>query len=104
MPTLEPLDTQPVVRAARKGGLVTVEEHSVTGGLGSAAADILAERRLACRVRKFGLPDEVSTEIGSQAYLRKRATWSPRWRAWQAAVGGSARLEWKRGSCNRVEG
>lgn len=74
LPTVKPLDAEMVLEAARAtGALVTVEEHSVTGGLGSAVADVLAEAGLACRFRKFGLPDEVSHQIGSQAWLRQRA-------------------------------
>jgi transketolase len=74
MPTVKPLDADAVADAARQtGAIVTVEEHSVTGGLGSAVADVIAARGLHCAFRKFGLPDEVSREVGSQAYLRRRA-------------------------------
>jgi transketolase len=74
MPTVKPLDTEAIVSAAmRTGAIVTVEEHSVTGGLGSAVGDVLAEAGSACLFRKFGLPDEVHHEIGSQMYLRRRA-------------------------------
>jgi transketolase len=74
MPTLKPLDRAAVVAAARQTGVVvTVEEHSVTGGLGSAVAEVLAESGERCAFRKFGLPDEVSHEAGSQSYLRRRA-------------------------------
>lgn len=42
--TLKPIDSAAIVDAARKtGALVTVEEHSIIGGLGSAAAEVLAE-------------------------------------------------------------
>jgi transketolase len=74
MPTVKPLDHEAVLQAARKTRVVvTVEEHSVTGGLGSAVADVLAEAGCACVFRKHGLPDEVHHQIGSQAWLRKRA-------------------------------
>jgi transketolase len=74
VPTVKPLDAEAVLAAAsRTGALVTAEEHSVTGGLGSAVADVLAESGAACLFRKFGLPDEVHHEVGSQAYLRRRA-------------------------------
>jgi transketolase len=74
MPTLKPLDGGAIVEAARQSGaIVAVEEHSVTGGLGSAVADVLAESGERCVFRKYGLPDEVTHEVGSQAYLRRRA-------------------------------
>ena len=45
MSTLKPLDEDAVVRAAREtGAIVTVEEHPVRGGLGSAVALVVAER------------------------------------------------------------
>jgi transketolase len=72
--TLKPLDEDAILAAARETpALITVEEHSVTGGLGSAVADVLAGSGLRMpRFRKFGLPDEVSHAVGSQAYLRRR--------------------------------
>jgi len=43
VPTIKPLDTDAIVRVARlAGGIVTVEEHQVAGGLGSAVAEALA--------------------------------------------------------------
>jgi len=45
MSTLKPLDEDAVVRAAQEtGAIVTVEEHQVRGGLGSAVALVVAER------------------------------------------------------------
>jgi transketolase len=75
MPTLKPLDEDAVRQAARTTPvLVTAEEHSVVGGLGSAVADVLAQTSgHGCVFRKFGLPDAIHHEIGSQAFLRRRA-------------------------------
>jgi transketolase len=74
MHTLKPLDEEAVLEAARETpAVITVEEHSVTGGLGAAVADVLAGSGLRLpRFRKFGLPDEISHAVGSQAYLRRR--------------------------------
>ena len=45
MHTIKPLDEEAVIRAARKTGkIVTVEEHSVIGGLGSAVCDVVAQK------------------------------------------------------------
>jgi len=72
MHTLKPLDEEAVLRAAREtGGIVTAEEHSVTGGLGSAVADVIAQAGLRCGFfRKFGVPDEVYHRVGGQEYMR----------------------------------
>jgi len=68
----QPLDAGAIAAAVREtSGIVTVEEHSVIGGLGSAVADVLAgldEPRKP--FRKFGAADRLHREIGSQAYLR----------------------------------
>ena len=55
--TVKPLDTELIVRAAREtGAIVTVEEHNVIGGLGSAVAEAVSE---ACPVpvSRIGVPD-----------------------------------------------
>jgi transketolase len=57
MPCVKPLDSELLLRAARETGrIVTVEEHYVAGGLGSAVAELLAQ---ACPVpmRMIGVPD-----------------------------------------------
>jgi transketolase len=59
MHTVSPLDVDAVIAAATEtGGIVTVEEHNVTGGLGSAVAEVLADRRLGVPFRRHGVPDE----------------------------------------------
>ena len=57
MHTIKPIDADLIVESARKTGrVVTCEEHSVIGGLGSAVCDVLAER-LPVPVRKLGVND-----------------------------------------------
>ena len=54
---LKPLDWQLVVDSARRtGGLVTAEEHSATGGLGSAVSEVLAEH-LPVPLQRVGMKD-----------------------------------------------
>jgi len=56
---LKPLDTEAVLAAARETGtVVTVEEHNVLGGLGSAVAETITEAGLAVRFAKIGMQDE----------------------------------------------
>jgi transketolase len=68
MHTIKPLDQEAIRRAAREtAAILTVEEHNVTGGLGSAVADVLVQ----CdRVpfRKHGVPDEF-VPVGPPAAL-----------------------------------
>jgi len=66
--TIKPLDEELILASAKKTGkVVTVEEHSVIGGLGSAVCDCLAEK-LPTPVKKIGMYD-VFGESGSAAAL-----------------------------------
>lgn len=69
--TIKPLDEELVVAAAKETGkVVTVEEHSVIGGLGSAVCDVLAEKA-PTKVMKIGIND-VFGESGPAAELLKK--------------------------------
>ena len=69
MHTISPLDTGEVLAAAQEAGAVlTVEEHNVTGGLGSAVAETLADAGVAARLRRLGVPD-VHVVLGPPAAL-----------------------------------
>ena len=66
--TIKPLDEELVIASAKKTGkVVTVEEHSVIGGLGSAVCDCLSEK-LPTPVKKLGMKD-VFGESGSAGAL-----------------------------------
>lgn len=55
--TIKPLDEELVVSAAEQcKKVVTIEEHSVIGGLGSAVCDVLCEK-MPCKVMKIGIND-----------------------------------------------
>ncbi len=71
--TVKPLDNETIIKAARKtGAVVTVEEHQVTGGLGGAIAECLAEnypvpmKRVGIEDRfgESGDPDELLEKFG----------------------------------------
>lgn len=65
--TVKPLDTGAVLRAGREcRALVTVEEHSVHGGLGEGCAAVLLQAGLSIPFRIVGIPDE-DTVTGAQA-------------------------------------
>jgi len=55
--TIKPIDAACVTKYAQKcGNVVTVEEHSVIGGLGDAVADVLMGK-VNCKFRKIGIND-----------------------------------------------
>lgn len=69
--TVKPLDTHAIVAAAREVQLVvTIEEHSVIGGLGSAVLEALADTGEPMPpVRRLGIGDEFARHYGSQQEL-----------------------------------
>lgn len=59
MHTIKPLDTDAILRVASKtGNIVTVEDHSINGGLGGAVAEVLCENGYQGNFRRVGMPDE----------------------------------------------
>src|SRR5260370_3599831 len=74
MHTVKPLDVEAVLAAAREtGAVLTLEEHSVTGGLGGAVAEVLAEwGELRVPFKRVGLASIFSSQVGSQEYLREQ--------------------------------
>lgn len=72
MHTVKPLDREAVLAAgARTGVVLTVEEHSIVGGLGSAVADVLLESGYPGIFKKIALPDQFSHAVGDYEYLRE---------------------------------
>lgn len=69
MATLTPLDEPAILDAATTGAVITVEEHSVKGGLGGAVAEVLATQS-PCRMRILGFPGFLPT--GSAEWLMER--------------------------------
>ena len=71
MPTIKPIDKEAVVKAADEtSGIVTVEDHTIVGGLGGAVAEVLAEEKPAF-LKRVGLPD-IYSAIGPQEALWAR--------------------------------
>jgi transketolase len=60
VPTIKPLDTETIVREAKRSGrlVVVAENHTVIGGLGEAVAATLMRSSVSCQFRQVGLPDE----------------------------------------------
>jgi len=71
-PVVKPLDADTILAAAAGARVVvTAENHSVIGGLGSAVAEALAEAGLPVPLRRIGVPD-VFAESGTREYLFER--------------------------------
>jgi transketolase len=69
--TVKPIDKVVIESCANKFDLiVTVEEHNLSGGFGSAVAEVMATGNHKARLTKVGLNDLYSVKVGSQKYLR----------------------------------
>ena len=70
-PCIKPIDREKLIElAGRFHHLVTVEEHNIVGGFGSAVCEVIAETGLNCRVHRVGMEDVYSCIVGTQQYLR----------------------------------
>ena len=74
MHTLKPLDKETIIKAAKNTcAVVTVEEHTIQGGLGGAVAETLMDHAVyPKRFLRIGLKAGFSSIVGSQNYLRKQ--------------------------------
>lgn len=71
--TISPLDKEAIYEAALSSAVVTVEEHTISGGLGSAVAETLMDAGIhPSRFLRIGLNACFSSIVGSQHYLRER--------------------------------
>jgi len=58
MHTIKPIDREVIIQAVKDTRrIITVEDHNVMGGLGSAVAEVIVESGKACAFRKLGVPD-----------------------------------------------
>lgn len=72
-PTVKPIDRQVIEGCARNTDLiVTVEEHNIVGGFGSAVAEVLVGLDEKIKLLRLGMDDCYCTKVGNQAYLRKQ--------------------------------
>lgn len=69
--TIKPLDKELLLeRLVGKKMVVTIENHSITGGLGSAVAEVLADNGLAVPLKRIGV-DERFGQVGTPDFLQK---------------------------------
>ncbi|HEV2140226.1 MAG TPA: transketolase C-terminal domain-containing protein [Candidatus Dormibacteraeota bacterium] len=71
--TLNPAPTESLGRLLRDFPVaITVEAHSINGGLGSLVSEVIAENRIACQAVRVGVSGHASGVTGSEHYLLKR--------------------------------
>ena len=72
-PTVKPLDEETIQRCAASHELiVTCEEHNLSGGFGSAVAEVLAQTASSARLLRLGIPDTYCATVGDQSHLRRQ--------------------------------
>lgn len=72
-PTVKPLDKDAIRDCAeRYNYIITVEEHNIVGGFGSAVAEVMAESVAKAKLVRIGLDDQYCTIVGNQQYLREK--------------------------------
>ena len=74
MHTIKPIDKEAIIDAAKNtGGIITIEEHNLSGGLGSAVAEVICDEHLAPKAfKRIALPDVNVSLIGHQAWIREQ--------------------------------
>lgn len=74
--TIKPIDKDTIQKNCGKKLLVSVEEHNVVGGLGTAIADVLSEQRNSAPLLKLGVHDRFMP-VGDYNYLVEQAGLTP---------------------------
>ena len=70
-PTVKPIDSETIFKCANDFDMiVTIEEHNLSGGFGSAVAEVLAEKPSHAKLLRIGLHDTYCAIVGNQKYLR----------------------------------
>jgi transketolase len=73
MHTVKPIDKEAILKSAKETRLiVTIEEHTVIGGLGGAVAEVLADAGAGTPLRRLGLQDIFACMVGSHRDLKER--------------------------------
>jgi transketolase len=73
MHTVKPIDKDAILQAAAETRLIiTIEEHTVIGGLGGAVAEVLADAGASTPLKRLGLQDVFACMVGSHQDLKNR--------------------------------
>jgi transketolase len=73
MPTIKPFDNEFIKKLIKEEiPIITLEEHSIIGGLGSSVAEIIAESGNGVNFKRIGINDKFSHFIGNHEFQRKK--------------------------------
>jgi len=74
MHSIKPIDKEEIIDAAiNTGGIVSIEEHNMDGGLGSAISEVCMDQGVIPKIfSRIGLNDTYSSMVGSQQYLKSQ--------------------------------
>lgn len=71
--TLKPVDARSIITSVKKTKrIITIEEHSTIGGLGTSVLEVLCGLNISYIVKNLGIPDTFVNTVGSQEYLRSK--------------------------------
>ena len=72
-PTVKPIDKDVIKECAEKFDYIfTVEEHNLSGGFGSAVAEVMTDIGGKAKLTRIGINDEYCVKVGNQRYLREQ--------------------------------
>jgi transketolase len=72
MHTVKPIDEEAIINVSRISKvIITIEEHSIIGGLGSAIAEVIADNYLKIRLIRMGIPDIFCIKVADRQGLLK---------------------------------
>ena len=73
MHTIKPLDKGIIEKLITEEiPIITLEEHNIIGGLGSAVAEVIADRGKAVKFKRIAIPDKYSHYVGNQEFQRQK--------------------------------
>jgi transketolase len=73
MHSIKPMDQEAILKAVQETkAIVTIEEHNIIGGLGSAVAEVIAESGIGISFKRIGIKDTFCHGAGSQEYHWRR--------------------------------
>lgn len=78
MHTIKPIDRDAIIKAAKETGhIITVEDHLVVGGLGSAVAEVIADENLNVAFKRLGIPAHEFPPLGDMYELYAHLGYDP---------------------------
>lgn len=73
MHTIKPFDEATLLKVlSKEKPVITIEEHNIIGGLGSAVSEIIAESTFNPTFKRFGVNDKYSHFVGGHDYIRSK--------------------------------